>query len=348
MECNKCGKQIKSEEVLKCAQCHEVQHFYCVGLSEADFKKILPMNKPKWKCPTCKQTKKLNSPQITLQKFACSDEQRLASIVNIDAAGLIAYMDQKFASLSENLIDFKQSVNDQLSTLNKTVNSWEQRVQELENKTEEVLLVKHCLTKQGQEISSLKTTIASLSEKLNAQEQFSVRNELEISGIPESGNENLLQMLTVTAHKIGMELNPLDIDMVTRVGSRPKTPIASSIPRPIVVRFIRNNKRNEMLQAARVRRNLSTEDIDISGPASRLYFNERLTKENRKLFHDARTRAKLHNFKYCWVKNGLIFIRKEDQKAPKLIRGFADIERLIGPPAPPATPPVDSGEPPRA
>ena len=35
-----------------------VYHYLCVGMSDTDFKKVLPMNKAKWKSPVCKISKK--------------------------------------------------------------------------------------------------------------------------------------------------------------------------------------------------------------------------------------------------------------------------------------------------
>ena len=35
-----------------------VYHYLCVGMSDTDFKKVLPMNKATWKSPVCKISKK--------------------------------------------------------------------------------------------------------------------------------------------------------------------------------------------------------------------------------------------------------------------------------------------------
>ncbi|XP_048479053.1 uncharacterized protein LOC125488969 [Plutella xylostella] len=239
---------------------------------------------------------------------------------------LMDYIGQKFDALSVNLADFKSSVNSQLETLSNTVATFEQRIRQLEFKTTE-------LSKQNEEnpeITSLNNTISSLHEQLNAQDQFSLRNELEISGITEAENENLCHIIATTAQKIGVKISEDDIDMINRVGTRHDTNNQPSTTqsRPIVVRFIRNSKRNEMINARRVRRNLSTTDIDLKGPQNTIYFNERLTKTNRKLFRDARMRAKEFGYRYCWVKNGQIFIRKEGQKYAKIIRNERDLNEL--------------------
>lgn len=321
MDCRICTDKLKPEEALKCSLCHGSFHYSCIGLSELEFKKILPMNKPKWKCPECKQLKKTSSPLIQ------------SKTDHLDIASLIEHMDKKFDSLSKNLSDFKTSINGQLDTLTKTVNSWEERIRQLEVKQTSLTEISSTLKSRDLEIPTLQSTVNSLRDQLNSQEQHCLRNELEISGITETENESLQHVVSIAAMKIGISVNESEIDMITRVGPKlkPSQLTPESRPRPVVVRFLRNKKRNEMLSAARSRKNLSTADLDLQGPPQKLFFNERLTKVNRKLFREARIRATQTGYKYCWVKNGLIFVRKEDQKPPKNIRTTDDIDRIMGP-----------------
>lgn len=330
MDCKKCLKKLKNEDSLKCTQCQTHLHYFCWNLTQKEFHNLV-ISKPKWKCPSCKSLKKASSPQITLHRAEVDEDLTQKSIVNIDAAGLIGYIDSKFASLSVSLSDFKTFITDQLTSLTKTVETWEQRIQVIETKTQQNTdAIQNDLTNRNREITIPNSTISQLEEQLNTNEQFSLRNELEITGLPETQNENLLHLVTVAATKIGVKLNEDDIDLVTRVGPQ-NSRIPNTRARPIVVRFLRNNKRNDMLTSARARRNLSSTDLEIQGTSSKLYLNERLTKLNRKLFRDARIRAKQNGFRYCWVKHGSIYARKEDQKSAKQIRTAEDIDRVLGP-----------------
>ncbi|KAJ2937097.1 hypothetical protein O0L34_g16891 [Tuta absoluta] len=101
-----------------------------------------------------------------------------------------------------------------------------------------------------------------------------------------------------------------------------------------------------MVGASVIRKNLTTEGI-VAGTADRIYFNERLSALNRKLFRKARKRSKIHNFKHCWVRNGVIYVRKftntKDRKCQAFsIRCEDDLHKYIGPAAttkePPNTP----------
>ncbi|KOB76071.1 Zinc finger DNA binding protein [Operophtera brumata] len=63
---------------------------------------------------------------------------------------------------------------------------------------------------------------------------------------------------------------------------------------------------------ARQRRGLITSaELGLEGPPAPLYFNERLTRLNRQLFAKAREECRHHKWKYCWIKSGRIYLRKE-------------------------------------
>ncbi|XP_037973155.2 uncharacterized protein LOC125488472 [Plutella xylostella] len=331
MECITCMKPVKTDESLKCTNCHGTYHYYCNGLTEADFKKIRPINKQKWKCCGCKDSNKTNSPVIPVKPKQLASSN-LSTITNADLASLKEFMEEKFNAQTDNFANFKKTVSDQLSALTTLVNTWESRIQKLESNAQEMNENLNNLKSQNAEISTLHDTIDLLQEQLNTQEQFSLRNEIEICGITEFDNENLTHTVLVSAQKIGVELTVSDIDHVTRVGpkSKPDAAAAAAEPRPVVARLLRNNKRNEILHASKVRRNLSTGDIGLGGTARKIYFNERLTKVNRQLFREARNRSKQSGFKFCWVKNGSIYIRREDQKFPKLIRNTYDLDQVLG------------------
>ncbi|KAL0880690.1 hypothetical protein ABMA27_001906 [Loxostege sticticalis] len=182
------------------------------------------------------------------------------------------------------------------------------------------------------EIANLKSTVGILQQQLAARDQDSLRNHLEISGITEESNENLSHVVLVASRKIGIELAESDIEDVQRVGSRSgksKTDTQNKIPRPIVVKLLRKCKRDDILRAAKSRRSVTSEDI-VAGQPSKIFFNERLTKENRNLFRDARLRTKEYGFRYCWVRSGNIYVRKGDGKPAIRITSNDDLDEKVG------------------
>ncbi|KAL4715123.1 hypothetical protein ACJJTC_012170 [Scirpophaga incertulas] len=189
--------------------------------------------------------------------------------------------------------------------------------------------------RQDREIKDLKIEITELRHKMEVQEQLNVKRELEIVGVPEQLNENLTHVVMIASKKIGVDLQMTDLDEVRRVGTKnPKNTTNRTVSRPIVVKFLSKIKRDDVLSAYKGRRKLTSEDL-VPGSSSSVYINERLTAQNRQLFREARTRAKMQNFQYCWTRNGTVFIRKAANtngfKHPAIpIRSQKDIEDHLG------------------
>ncbi|KAL0901376.1 hypothetical protein ABMA27_006652 [Loxostege sticticalis] len=174
--------------------------------------------------------------------------------------------------------------------------------------------------------------IQVLLEQLNYQSQLQLQNEIEIVGIPEQKVENLCHIILTAGSKIGVSVTDSDLDDVKRASVRRPTKTTAdhkTLPRPIIVRFTRKQKRDEFIKAAKTRRNLNSKDIDPNGEESRIYVNDRLTRENRQLFREARTRAKQLDFKHCWTNGGNIFIRKREGTGPIQIRSVSDLDRYL-------------------
>lgn len=78
------------------------------------------------------------------------------------------------------------------------VNTWEHRIKKLEVKSEELTESLNKTQKHTETISSLQTTIHSLEDQLNSQEQFNLRNEIEICGLLETESEVLMHTVLIS------------------------------------------------------------------------------------------------------------------------------------------------------
>ncbi|KOB74271.1 Uncharacterized protein OBRU01_04557 [Operophtera brumata] len=193
------------------------------------------------------------------------------------------------------------------------------------------------LEKRDVVVENLQVTVLQLKNELKAQAQVNLRNEIEIVGIPENSSEHLHHTVLVAAKKMGVELEDRDLDWVSRVGPR-RPPVTVTLPedgarmpRPVVVRLLRRSKRDQFLKATKSRRNTSSADLEVAGVSQKVFFNERLTKENRVLFRDARSRAKQHGYAFCWCSQGAIFVRQREGKAAMPIPSHNDLDRLLPP-----------------
>lgn len=291
--------------------------------------------KATWKCPDCcashrrggdnSSTPIRSTEDITLRKKSDSIADNVTMADVKELVSEVRLLTQEISSLKkqlENAISSLSCCEKRLDELGSAVARNDGRITKLED----------C----EQQTNILKATVKDLQKELNTQAQNHLSNELELSGIPEISNENLYHITLLAARKIGVELDDQDIDWVMRVGPRSKPAVAaadkSKFPRPVVVRLLRKAKRDEIIKAAKTRKNVNSADIDIPGPSQKVFYNERLTKQNRELFREARTKSKQLGFAHCWCSQGTIFVRKHEGKPARAIRTYEDLAGIISPP----------------
>lgn len=237
-----------------------------------------------------------------------------------DLTNEIRLLRQNMTGLNLKLSEAIQSIQDcskRMDEVTTKIELTEKRITALENQ-------------QAKENMELKSQVAALMDKVNSHEQLMLKNEVDVIGVPETRHESLSHTIKVISNKIGVAVTDVELDSVIRAG--PKNTTKPNAIRPIVVRFLRKEKRDEFVMAAKTRKNITSKDVTPDSPEHTIYINERLTKLNRYLFREARLRSKEANFKYCWTKNGLIYVRQREGKAAILIRTEADLDNVFNPP----------------
>lgn len=224
------------------------------------------------------------------------------------------------------------TLKDKLETATSSLTLCHQRLDELVVHTAVADKRLQNLEDSQSEVKALKATVGQLELELRSHAQNQVRNEVEIVGIPEHTNENLMHVVLTAAVKIGIDVKEEDIDWVVRSGPKPLRKVddsRSNLSRPIVFRFVRRIKRDSFIKAARPRKNIIASDLLQTAPDHKIYINERLTRENRLLFREARAKAKDHGFLYCWTSQGNIYVRQRQGKPAMAIKTQEDIFRIF-------------------
>ncbi|CAG5058588.1 unnamed protein product [Parnassius apollo] len=160
----------------------------------------------------------------------------------LKSSELLSNEDVDLTTLISEIRDFRDEVKDivrqelklQTSAITKC---FEERLGELSK----------ALESKDLEISSLKSLVNELQQQIAIQDQHSMRNELEIIGMPEENNENLTHIVLATCQKLGVQLSENELDEVVRVGPKRSSGSKSSMPnykhpRPIIVKLLRRKK----------------------------------------------------------------------------------------------------------
>ncbi|MEW8546212.1 MAG: hypothetical protein AB2693_22060, partial [Candidatus Thiodiazotropha sp.] len=150
----------------------------------------------------------------------------------------------------------------------------------------------------------LETKVAKLEASNDALEQYSRRNSVRISGIPQTEQENTDKIVLDIAKSMDVPLVITDIDRSHRVGSDRNS------RRDILVKFVSYRARQSLLTVRKKLRN--TEGM------KNIFINEDLTANRSKLLFDARRLVKAKVLKSAYSADGRI-----------LVRDFADRRYLI-------------------
>lgn len=309
-----------------------------MNITKEQFSKFTPRYKEDWLCPSSYCVRQKTDSNTTPARTATSTstvtfspsqnvgttrgsktkDETLTTTATCEfsVANLIAEIRQ----LRQELSEVRQEIKIQSTSFNQTL---------------EERLVEYTKINQAKdiEIAELKASVYQLKQIITTQEQHSIKNELEIIGLPEEDNENLTHLVLLTSQKVGVKLTETDLDEVTRIGPKRSSELSKNgdinIPRPIVVKLLRRQKRDELVKAARIRRNITSENIS-SKPPQKFFINERLTKTNRELFREARQAAKKNGFRFCWVRHGNIYIKESEGKETIRIHSQEDLVRKFG------------------
>ena len=123
-------------------------------------------------------------------------------------------------------------------------------------------------------------------------------------------------------------MNPNTISTAHRLKHNEK----SKGPRGIIVRFINRDVRNDVYglrKTFKEKTDWETEGID------KVFINESLTPENRKLLYDTKKAVndklfEKHGVIYVWTYKGNVFIRKGKDGAPKIkVRSNLDLFNIV-------------------
>ncbi|XP_070386549.1 uncharacterized protein [Dermacentor albipictus] len=167
------------------------------------------------------------------------------------------------------------------------------------------------------QVASQAAVIQDLRGEINASEQYSRSSNLEIHNLPQLPSENLTTTVAELAAQLGIDsFLSGHVVAVHRLPRKSKTA-------PVLVRFLSAGIRDSWLAKRKKLKSLAKENEPS------VFFVENLTKYNRELFWETKTKAKEADFKFVWVKHGKIYARKKEGDPVVRIMSPCDLSRLV-------------------
>ncbi|XP_044764500.1 uncharacterized protein LOC123321059 [Coccinella septempunctata] len=176
--------------------------------------------------------------------------------------------------------------------------------------------------------ADLKANVTSLESRINDVEQSARSKNIEIQGIPEKSNENLIEVVKKIGDYISIDLKSDKIEHVHRIKPKHSDPTKT---KSIIVEFRRRKVKEDFLALSkhrRMSRDNGSSKMSIPGLSDCFFVNEHLTLANKILYKEARSAAKSKIFKYVWTKNGMIFMLKDDSSPIVHVKSFDFLSKL--------------------
>jgi hypothetical protein len=306
-DCSVCKKSTgQARHKIVCCDCKSHCHLNCVNLTKDDLD-YFASEKQMWRCPPCSKLRKLSM-------SAQSGES--------DSSALLSEVIDKLNEASEDRKRIEAEINKSFDFVHEQVNEQKNVLKEQSAKLSEYLQLIENLRLEN---VNLKKKVAELELRLEDSEQYTRSNTVEIQGIPENKNEDVYEIVRQVGVALDMNFSREAIDVCHRLGKRPD----SIRPAGIVVKFVRREVKQTMLEKRRVKRNLNTKDVGFTQTnAEPVYINESLSPAKRKLFAAARVLKREKGYTYLWVRNGKIFMRKSQGDPVIVISSQEQIEKL--------------------
>lgn len=167
--------------------------------------------------------------------------------------------------------------------------------------------------------------MGNLQVRINSLEQQSRPNNLELQCMPEAKNENVYSFITQLGQVVNCDTQKKDILHCTRIV---KANSSSARPSPLVVQLASPRLLDQLLAAVQPKKPQRKTEL-LTGNKSPAYFVEHLSPSNKTLHAATRIKAKEMHYKYVWVRNGKIFVRKVDGAEYILIKNKSTLSKII-------------------
>lgn len=309
-----------------CTACCQHLHYHCGNVTEAGYRK-LGDRKNSWRCNSCKQAKQFGVPGA-LTPSASPSVTKPASPVQSDMASVLAEIQvitdkleplktfaQDLKALRTEFMELKSSVKVTVTTIEK----FNTRLTTLENKTSQI-------EKTHELVKTFQLKIESLERESHEQEQWSRMNNIEIKGVSLVKNENLFDIVSKIGSKICYPIDKTKLNFITRVPTRDPNQC-----KPIIACFQNRYVKEDFIAAARAcnkLKPLTQSDLGLKGN-QKVFVNDHLTIQNKNLLTKAKSLKAERGFRYLWVKNAKIHMRKDEATPVITIKTERDLVKIV-------------------
>ncbi|XP_046683689.1 uncharacterized protein LOC124369680 [Homalodisca vitripennis] len=184
------------------------------------------------------------------------------------------------------------------------------------------------LRKENEELRSRNANLAcevtALKDKVRSIDQYSRKDNLEISGLPVTPNEDTNSLVKDLAQALGVEVSESDISTSHRVPAFQKNRTPA-----LIVKFVRRSTRDSIIEKYRQRNGgLTARDVSAVFPGDRVFVNEHLAPDNKVFLSKLKAKCREVVCVYAWARDGKFFVRKSQGAPFKRVESYEALESL--------------------
>lgn len=346
-----------TQKRIKCTVCSQYYHTDCIKTM-----KDLTATRAQWKCSSClepqnkyalsntnnseSEVKKTRKQQLDTDEnnrpMSTSTSRSPSYSSPVDNAGQPLVTPEK-NSPSEFLVHCESIIEERLKPMVQTiVNQLKQSLMEeirkeltvefksLEDSQNKLRMEYDILEKKYNELESLalksESELSDLKAQINKQQQWSRMTNIEVMGLPETKGESPINIIVNIAKHAGVNVKPEEIEFANRVQPMQQK---SGRPKSLVAKLKSRDLKDSILSGLRKCRGINTSHIGLNGPPRNFFVNEHLTPMNKELFRKTKIRASEKAYKFVWIRNCNIFLRKNEEAPAININSEKDLRKIM-------------------
>ena len=227
-------------------------------------------------------------------------------------------------ALRKEITDLKASLEfndkelrDVKSSLANAVSAYTSLQKKLDATNNELNVAKNKLKDQRYETERLENS-------LDALEQYTRKNSLEIHGIPENLYPSTQDAVIKVAEALNISIVPTDVEICHKL-KRNKG------PQPILVKFLSHQTKSKLYRERTKLKNVKISDIYpsyTSSVESRIFFHENLTSYRKEIVAEANRRRRDGSLLSIWTLDGKIYVKTSPDGSPKKIYCVEDLDYI--------------------
>lgn len=252
-------------------------------------------------------------------------ESPSSSALNAKISSVENKVTEMKTQIEKQLTDMKTQIDYLVNTLTISVASNQQFKEEMQSTLATITNSIQTLSTQMNEIKEKdqkrEQQISNMDKRINNIEQQMIAKNIEIKNV-ENKQLSATEVIKKIAESLNVELKEEDINRAYRLKKKENK---------IIIEFSSLNKKLELMtkiERHRIEAKVINGNDDNSFTLQHIYINDQLTYNNRQLLWIAKTKAREAKWKYVWVKNGIIFARRNENSSSIIINNSTDIELI--------------------